>query len=178
MPADSARPVRGRYSVRPARQLTAGQARHVMARSSEAAFQTQLVTHARRLGWLVYHTFDSRRSAPGFPDLILVRGDQLLAIECKSADGRVTDEQRTWLEAFDAVRTVRAFVARSDGDWSSIAAVLSPPSGRRQPTIDCRDFRGHYTDHRQQADGSWRCLACAAAPVSTPLPGPVGTDGG
>lgn len=55
---------------------------------------------ARMRGWLVYHTHRSDRSEPGFPDVIAVhpRG-HLLAVELKSATGRITREQRTWLEA-------------------------------------------------------------------------------
>ncbi|MEW6583441.1 MAG: VRR-NUC domain-containing protein, partial [Actinomycetota bacterium] len=54
---------------------------------SEAAFQDQVVDLARLRGWLVYHTFDSRHSAAGFPDLILARGDRLVAAELKTQRG-------------------------------------------------------------------------------------------
>lgn len=42
-------------------------------RISEKEFQAQVLDLARLTGWLCYHPHDSRRSAPGFPDLVLVR---------------------------------------------------------------------------------------------------------
>lgn len=59
---------------------------------------------ARLGGWLRYHTFDSRRSAHGFPDEVLVHpGRRLLLFrELKSADGKVRPEQARWLEALTA----------------------------------------------------------------------------
>lgn len=71
---------------------------------TERDFQQQLVDAARWLGWLCFHTFDSRKSEPGFPDMICVgtganRG-RLLAIELKSESGRVSAEQLKWLTGF------------------------------------------------------------------------------
>ena len=78
----------------------------------EADLQATVVKLARTLGWYCYHTHDSRRSAPGFPDLVMVhpRSGALLFAELKSATGRVTPEQDQWLRAL-AVRGV-AFVWR------------------------------------------------------------------
>ena len=41
---------------------------------TEKQFQQSVVEVARTLKWRVYHTHDSRRSAAGFPDLVLTRG--------------------------------------------------------------------------------------------------------
>lgn len=38
----------------------------------EKVFQAQVLDLAHLSGWLCYHTHNSRRSAPGFPDLVLV----------------------------------------------------------------------------------------------------------
>ncbi|MBD8019374.1 VRR-NUC domain-containing protein [Brevibacterium gallinarum] len=65
---------------------------------SEKQFQNHVVALAHRLGWLVYHTFDSRRSAPGFPDLVMVR-DRVIFRELKASNGVVTPAQQTWLRA-------------------------------------------------------------------------------
>ena len=40
---------------------------------TEAQLQEMVVARSKALGWLVYHTYDSRRSASGFPDLVLAR---------------------------------------------------------------------------------------------------------
>lgn len=50
-------------------------------------------------GWRTYHTHDSRRSEPGFPDVVLVRGPALVFAELKMP-GRYADKhQRAWLQA-------------------------------------------------------------------------------
>ncbi len=67
---------------------------------SEREFQRQVLQLARLSGWLVYHTHDSRRSTPGFPDLVLVRAPRLVFAELKSEKGRIRPEQSVWLEAF------------------------------------------------------------------------------
>jgi hypothetical protein len=64
---------------------------------TEKAWQRQLVDLARQLGWTVYHTYDSRRSQPGFPDLVLVR-DRVLYVELKREQGKLTDAQAGWLD--------------------------------------------------------------------------------
>lgn len=68
---------------------------------SEDQFQQQVLGLAKVLGWLAYHTRDSRRSQPGFPDLVLVHALQgrVIYAELKSAGGRLSDPQRTWLAA-------------------------------------------------------------------------------
>ena len=74
--------------------------------------------------WRCYHTFDSRRSAPGFPDIIAVRGRRMLAIEVKTEAGKVTDEQLEWLRAFAEVPGVDAFILRPGNDWRQLEATL------------------------------------------------------
>ena len=63
----------------------------------EKDFQDHLVQYAKNRGWQVYHTFDSRRCAPGFPDLVLVR-DKILYRELKTEKGKLTPAQKTWGE--------------------------------------------------------------------------------
>ncbi len=59
--------------------------------------------YARLRGWLCYHTHDSRRSEPGFPDLVLVRGGRLIFAELKKEGEHPTKEQRKWLLQLDKV---------------------------------------------------------------------------
>lgn len=79
---------------------------------SEAQFQHQVEHLAALFGWRAYHTHDSRRSVPGFPDLTLVRGKRLIFAELKTLRGRPTPAQREWLAALDACSSVSAVLWR------------------------------------------------------------------
>ena len=68
-----------------------------LADLTEKEWQQQVVSLARTLNYAVYHTFDSRRSQPGFPDLVLI-GRKLLFIECKSERGKLSEAQERWLD--------------------------------------------------------------------------------
>jgi hypothetical protein len=81
---------------------------------SERLYQQSIVDLARILGWRTYHTFDSRRSAPGFPDLVLVKGERLVFAECKAARGKVSQAQRGWLEALSAVSSIEIYLWVAD----------------------------------------------------------------
>lgn len=76
----------------------------------------------RMFGWRIFHDEATNaprkcpsckaelrlpRNPPGFPDLVLVRGDTLVFVELKADRGRVTDHQRDWLDALKDVRRVR-----------------------------------------------------------------------
>jgi hypothetical protein len=90
---------------------------------TEKAWQSRVVDYARLRGWQSYHTYDSRRSEPGFPDLVLVREGRCVVAELKRDDGRVTSAQQRWLSAFRSVRAVEVHVWRPV-DWSQVQAVL------------------------------------------------------
>jgi hypothetical protein len=90
--------------------------------ASEAAFQADVLKYARGLGWLAYHTHTSKRSAPGFPDVVLARAPRLIVAELKVGDNRPTEAQEEWLAAFRAAG-VPAFVWRPE-DWPAIEATL------------------------------------------------------
>ncbi len=69
----------------------------LMLRLSESEFQQMIIDRARVLGWLDYHTHDSRRSTAGFPDLVLARDGRVLIIEAKTEKGRLSKAQAVWL---------------------------------------------------------------------------------
>jgi hypothetical protein len=76
----------------------------------EKEWQRQVVQLAKTLGYRTYHTFDSRRSTHGFPDLVLVRG-RVIYLELKRERGKLTDEQKGWLRAIRATGA-EAYIAR------------------------------------------------------------------
>lgn len=94
---------------------------------SEKDWQQTVVDAALSFGWGVYHTFDSRRSSAGFPDLVLVRRDRLIFAELKREVGTVRLDQSVWLEGLgkvvDANSTVEAHVWRPS-DWPAVEAAL------------------------------------------------------
>lgn len=83
---------------------------------------------AKLRGWLCYHTHDSRRSEPGFPDLVLVhpRTGDLVMAELKSGNGRLTHAQREWTAAL-AAAGLSVFIWRpADLTGGRIARILTP----------------------------------------------------
>jgi len=95
--------------------------------TTEAAFQIRVLGLAERLGYeLRYHTHDSRRSEPGFPDLALVRprDHRLVFLELKTGRKQPTVHQRWWLQQLDQVIRVDAAIARNGLDWSELEAWL------------------------------------------------------
>jgi hypothetical protein len=89
----------------------------------EHEWQSQVVELARTLGWTrIYHTFNSRRSAHGFPDLVLIR-DRVLFIEVKREKTKLTVHQKEWIRALQSAGA-DAYVVRPR-DLESLAAVLA-----------------------------------------------------
>lgn len=107
---------------------------------TEAAWQAEVVRTARALGFLVYHTYDSRRSDKGFPDLTMVRRDRVLFAELKTQKGRIRPEQRVWLDRL-AAGPGEVYLWRPD-DAPEVEAVLgsrhAPPSPRTAWLAICR----------------------------------------
>lgn len=94
---------------------------------TEREWQGQVVRAARLLGWSTYHTHDSRRSEPGWPDLALVR-DRLVMAELKTDTGRISPAQRRWLDLLQNAG-IEAHVWRPR-DIDEVLAVLK----RRRPS--------------------------------------------
>jgi len=81
---------------------------NLYAQISEDTFTKEVVMLARWLGWRIMHqrparTKNSWRTAimghAGFPDIIALRGNRRIIAELKSAKGKLTEEQKTWLQA-------------------------------------------------------------------------------
>ena len=97
-------------------------------KETEKGFQAAVIELATLRGWLVYHTYDSRRSAKGFPDLCMVRGGTLIFAELKAKRGVLTSPQEEWILRLIGVKTrtggeVKVFVWRPS-DWNEIEETL------------------------------------------------------
>jgi hypothetical protein len=76
---------------------------------SESDLLAGVLDLARILGWRSLHLRPARTAhgwatavsgdGVGFPDLLLVRRNRIVALELKAAKGRVTPEQAAWLDA-------------------------------------------------------------------------------
>jgi hypothetical protein len=104
--------------------------RGAMTRLTEKQFMAQVVALARLRGWRVYHTFDSRRSAAGFPDLVLCRGRdrRLIFAELKLDGTEPTPAQAAWLG--ELARLVEAWpgllvACWRPRDWAEIEEELA-----------------------------------------------------
>lgn len=70
---------------------------------TEKQWQAQIDGLLKLQGYKAYHVYDSRRTEPGFPDVIALNpktGDILVA-ELKTERGVLTPKQIAWLEWFD-----------------------------------------------------------------------------
>ena len=115
VPLEGAEGVNSRHSAltREASQATTAR----FASMPEKTLMANVLTMAGYLGWtLRFHVHDSRHSAAGFPDLILLHPDgRMMVVELKTEKGKVTPIQQTWLDGFRACG-VPAYVFRP-ADW-------------------------------------------------------------
>jgi hypothetical protein len=75
---------------------------------TEAQWTTWVIQVAKLYGWCVHHSRPAPRQSGGYstpiqgdrglPDLVLARDGVIILAELKAARGRLTCEQRVWLE--------------------------------------------------------------------------------
>lgn len=92
---------------------------------TERDFQALVVQLAKLRGWLTYHTYDSRRSDEGFPDLVMVRDDRVLFIELKQErrNRKASAVQQKWLDNLTAAGQ-EVYLWRPS-DWPTITKTLA-----------------------------------------------------
>ncbi len=104
-------------------------------RVSEEDYQQQVIDLARFYRWdRRYHTHDSRRSAGGFPDLVMVhvREGRVIFAEFKAMTGKVSLEQRGWL--WDLALAGAEVYVFNPANWNLVVDVLS--GAHRSPSIN------------------------------------------
>ena len=91
---------------------------------TEQDFQETVVQAAEMFGWWHYHVADSRRSRPGFPDLVLIKPPKVIFLEVKREKGRLTVAQAGVLAMLEDCSEVQAAVVRPT-DWAQVVEWLS-----------------------------------------------------
>ena len=110
------------------REYTPAEYRQIVASlMREKEWMQQVIDLAKLHGWMIYHTHNSMRSEPGFPDLILLHPLKpekgVLVRELKTVKGRLTKEQMRWLAVF-AASGANTDVWRPP-DWEEVVETLS-----------------------------------------------------
>lgn len=109
---------------------------------TEAEFQAAVIALAQLCNWRVAHFRPARTAdggwrtavsadGAGFPDLVLVRGQQLIFAELKTERGKLGPEQAIWLDALLGVAGATRFVMAAlwrPSDWPAIEKILTARS--------------------------------------------------
>jgi hypothetical protein len=88
-----------------------------MMEVTEAELLDAIRDLARYRKWLTYHTYRATRSEAGFPDLVLARSGRLVFAELKSASGRLSTAQRTWMLALRSLDGVVEYHLWTPKQW-------------------------------------------------------------
>ena len=117
---------------------------------TEADLLSAILSLARIYGWRCAHFRPARTSRGwrtamsgdvGWPDLLLVRGDRIVAAELKSDRGTVTQDQANWLSALRA-GGVETYVWRP-ADWHNqhiLTALRTAACAPVEPSLVPRDW--------------------------------------
>ena len=98
---------------------------------TEAQFTRQVVQLARTFQYAVYHTFMSKWSEKGFPDLCLAKAGRLIFAELKSEIGKVSQKQEEWLDVLKAAGA-ETYIWRPN-QFEEVATILR---GERNDTAE------------------------------------------
>jgi hypothetical protein len=105
-----------------------GRQRMADAEQSEAQFERAVRELAEHCGWLVHHPWSSKRSTAGWPDLAMARDRRLVLAELKTEKGRVSREQRAWLDALGEFDDRDMLAASLNGSLPRLMVCLWRPS--------------------------------------------------
>lgn len=102
---------------------------------NEKELTRSIISVARDAGWLVSHAYNSRKSEPGLPDLIMVKPPRVIFAEIKTEKGRLSTGrmnkantrwlpgQDDWLEALSHCIGVEYYLWRP-GDVENAYAII------------------------------------------------------
>lgn len=105
---------------------------------SEDEFTANVIELCRLLRLYVYHTHDSRRSEPGFLDLMIVGPGGVMFVELKTRTGRLRPEQERvlgLLTAAGAVAVLRRPEHLADGTLAAELRALTHRPARPLPPM-------------------------------------------
>ena len=99
---------------------------------TENEFMKSVISHAEYRGFVCYHTYFSKRSQKGFPDLVMVRTEwepMIIFAELKrQKDYRVSPEQKLWLAMLQAIAALSGGLIHAHlwrpSDWPAIEALI------------------------------------------------------
>ena len=101
---------------------------------SEAQLQERVQALATNGGWRWHHCgAPGGCSGSGWPDLVMLRGEEMLVVELKTADGSPTAEQNEWLTAWQTAGA-ECHVWRP-ADLPEITRRLQPDEPSEQPVV-------------------------------------------
>ena len=97
----------------------------------EKTFMAEIIKLAKHHGYEAYHTHNSRKSDPGFPDLVLCRPasttspGRLIFAELKSSTGKLTTDQHRWLSVLEhSLPDVEVYCWHPE-DWRQLIEILT-----------------------------------------------------
>ncbi len=119
---------RGGTVHQPQSHIVPGPTFYVHDQMTEKEFMAAVVEFAEYRGWKVYHTYLSIRSKQGYPDLTMVRhndvcGGRVIFAELKTETGKMTKAQTEWRRALDEAGAL--FYLWRPSDWVEIERILS-----------------------------------------------------
>lgn len=94
-----------------------------MLKITEKEFQQQILDLAQLQNWRCYHTWNSRNSQQGFPDLVLVRPPRVIFAELKIGNNKPTPDQRIYRDLLLRCPGVEYYLWLPDC-WEQIKQVL------------------------------------------------------
>ena len=91
----------------------------MLVEMTEAELSSVVRGMVRDAGMLSYHTYNSRRSDRGWPDLVIADrvGRRFLVLELKTEKGRLSEEQEVWLAALQDCGVAAAVLRPSGLGW-------------------------------------------------------------